>query len=418
MLHICRVYQPDKVYLYLSKEMVENEEKDQRYTKTIELLGDKLNHHFEVELIKRADFVNVQQYDIYYEEFRNIIIDIEKSMDKANDTLLLNMASGTPAMKSALMILSTLAEYRYQPIQVDSPKKASNSEYEERTDYDVELNWECDSDNEDGYENRCREVKCMNLVRLLKMDILKKHLEAYDYHAALEIGKEIQNEISEEAWELLQVADDRVKLNHKDISKRAVSRKYKIYPVEDSGRRKLVEYALYLQMKVKKEEYADFIRGITPLVVDLLEIILKNKCKFSIDDCCITIKGVRKWNHQKLQQHGVLDYMNQSYAGNFKEGPIYSTHLDKIIQLKSDDIVLKQKAAQLVKIEGKVRNMAAHEVVSVTDEWFRKNCGHSAKDIMELVKWLVVAAGMNVTKEVWNSYDQMNNWIEEALQIE
>ena len=31
MIHICRYYQPDVVYLYLSKEMMENHKKDNRY---------------------------------------------------------------------------------------------------------------------------------------------------------------------------------------------------------------------------------------------------------------------------------------------------------------------------------------------------------------------------------------------------
>ena len=46
LLHICRVYQPDEIYLYLSKEMLSRSEKDDRYCKTIELLGEKLNHSF------------------------------------------------------------------------------------------------------------------------------------------------------------------------------------------------------------------------------------------------------------------------------------------------------------------------------------------------------------------------------------
>ena len=31
MLHICRIYKPDIVYLYLSKEMCEFQKKDDRY---------------------------------------------------------------------------------------------------------------------------------------------------------------------------------------------------------------------------------------------------------------------------------------------------------------------------------------------------------------------------------------------------
>ena len=48
LLHICRHYLPDVVYLYLSKEMLENHKKDNRYVKTLELLGEALHHDFEV----------------------------------------------------------------------------------------------------------------------------------------------------------------------------------------------------------------------------------------------------------------------------------------------------------------------------------------------------------------------------------
>ena len=131
MLHICRKYKPDIVYLYLSREMVKNHRKDNRYAQTIELLGKWLNHTFEVRLIMREDLVEVQQYDVFYKEFRERIAQIEKEME-LGDRLLLNMASGTPAMKSALVVMATLAEYRFIPVQVSTPKSESNLEHEER----------------------------------------------------------------------------------------------------------------------------------------------------------------------------------------------------------------------------------------------------------------------------------------------
>ena len=42
MLHICRYYKPDVVILYLSHEMILHHEKDNRYVRSIELLGEKL----------------------------------------------------------------------------------------------------------------------------------------------------------------------------------------------------------------------------------------------------------------------------------------------------------------------------------------------------------------------------------------
>ena len=41
MLHICRIYKPDIVYLYLSKEMCEFQEKDDRYRYCLEQLARK-----------------------------------------------------------------------------------------------------------------------------------------------------------------------------------------------------------------------------------------------------------------------------------------------------------------------------------------------------------------------------------------
>lgn len=102
MLHICRHYKPDVVYLYLSKEMMEYHKEDNRYVRSIELLGKKLNHTFEVHIIENDQMVNVQQYDVFYKEFRSIISDIEKEKGE-DDRLLVNMASGTACMKSALL---------------------------------------------------------------------------------------------------------------------------------------------------------------------------------------------------------------------------------------------------------------------------------------------------------------------------
>ena len=47
MLHICRHYQPDKVYLYLSKEMCELHDKCNPYIYCLKELGRLIGHHFE-----------------------------------------------------------------------------------------------------------------------------------------------------------------------------------------------------------------------------------------------------------------------------------------------------------------------------------------------------------------------------------
>lgn len=421
MLHICRHYLPDIVYLYLSHEMMEYHREDNRYIDAIERLGIHLSHKFEVKLIERDDLIDVQQYDIFYQDFREEIRKIEREMENG-DELLINMASGTPAMKSALLVLATFAEYRFRPIQVSTPKKSRNKEPDDRDSYDVEANWELNEDNDGGAENRCNEVKCLNLMKMLKVEAIKKHIQAYDYSAALSIAEEIKEELSEDAYTMLQIADARMKLNLRKISSlmNQSKNKFDIFPIKEGDSQKIFEYAQVLLIKIQKQEYADFIRGITPLTVDLLEKILKKECGVSLIDCCRKVyekdtktgeknkeKWKWKWDTVKLQKMGLLKTLNNAYPNGFKGGDVYSTHLKTLILSLSNNPTLIKRVTEIVDID-RVRNTPAHKIISVTDQWIKKETGKTAQQIMEIIKYLIIRAGINIKDEYWLSYDIMN----------
>ena len=415
MLHICRYYEPDVVYLYLSKEMAENHKKDNRYVETLKLLGDFLNHKFEVHIIENPDMVEVQQYDVFYDEFRKIISEIEEQKEK-EDQLLVNMASGTPGMKSALLIMATLAEYRFLPIQVSTPQKKSNLEHEERDEYDVKANWELNEDNEESAENRCQEVKCLNLMRLLKIDMIKKHLLSYDYHAALAVGKEIKDELNPVAWKWLQSADARAVLDWERMNRVLPENNGIISAVRQENKKKILfEYLLALDLKVKRGEYADFIRGITPLGVDLLEMVLEQYCQIDIRQYYMkNAKNGRKWSRGRMEGTEVQEIMNARYSSfNYKD--VYSRHLQLVIEKKCKDDLLKQRTEELVQIEYNVRNIAAHNIVSATPEWVKEQAGRSVEDILWLLKYICEQVKINTRKENWDSYDYMNKRIIEEL---
>lgn len=416
MLHICRHYRPDVVYLYLSHEMMEYHRKDNRYLDAIDRLGAYLEHHFETVLIERDELIEVQQYDFFYKEFREEIRKIENGMSE-EDELFINMASGTPAMKSALFVMATLAEWRFQPIQVSTPKKGMNEEHDDRKEYDPELNWELNEDNEKDAPNRCEEVECLNLIKMLKLEAIKKHMVAYDYAAALAVAAEIRQDIPEDAYRMLEIADARAKCNLKKVS-RLIKGEDDVYPIKEGDKQKIFEYALVLQMKIDKQEYCDFVRGITPLVVDLLEIILKKECGISLLDCTAESKDKgQRWDIQKLKNFGIWSILDEAYKGKggFKGGPVYSNHIEKIIANKSSDSELIQKVKDIVAIEGKVRNPAAHEMVSVTEEWIKKETGKTPRQIMAEIAYLIRKSGINAKEEDWKSYEAMNNKIKKKL---
>lgn len=414
MLHICRYYQPDVVYLYLSNEMIQHHERDNRYVRSIELLGEKLGHNFEVHVIKDEAMIDVQQYDLFYHAFRQIIAEIEAEMTP-DDELIVNMASGTPAMKSALLVMATLAEYRFLPIQVSTPKKRSNLEHEEREAYDIEINWELDEDNQPDAPKRCEEVRCMHLVQLLKIDMIKKHLASYDYHAALQVGREIQRELDPEVCQWLEAADARSVLDWERMNRFLPKHNGLLRPVKEENQDKvLFEYALSLDLKVKRGEYADFIRAITPLGVDLLERVIDQFCGISIEDYYSSLDS-QKWSRNKLKDTEVLDILNHQYPDGFRGGPVYSHHLNAIVQAKCSEPLLAQRVQELVDVEQKVRNMAAHSIVSVTPDYVRERTGKKVEEIMWLIRYICEQVQIVTRKESWQSYEQMNTVIMDLL---
>lgn len=105
------------------------------------------------------------------------------------------------------------------------------------------------------------------------------------------------------------------------------------------------------------------------------------------------------------------------YSYNFRCDMVASIHLYKLIQNISTDEVMKDKIENLVNVEQSVRNVAAHEIVSVTPEWIKKKNDMTPKEIMGLIRFLCVKAGMGAKKEDWDSYEQMNQKIIEELQL-
>ena len=422
MLHICRHYKPDEVYLFLSKEMVERHRRDNRYSYCIQKLEEQIGHHFQIKYIEKEDLEEVQEYDFYYDEFLLILNNIQKELTK-EDIILVNIASGTPAMKSALLMLAVMSEYRIQPIQVDTPEKAINVHTGKDRDYDPEYYWEINKDNEKGAKNRCVETKCPNLSLIIKKNIIVKHIDSYNYDAAFMLGMEIQKDISEDAYRLLEIAVARVQLDINKAKKISDQFAYNIFPIIDSHKIKLFEYALVLKIKMQRKDYGDFIRAISPLLTDLFEMILKEQCHINIRDYSRQDdRGVQIWDIKKLKESDqgkeLLAVLNDEFKPEFKNSPVAASNLKPLLINYLTDEVLKKKIEEIREIESKIRNIAAHEIVSITEDNLSKIFGRSISmnQIFKILKSLIIAAGVRVREEDWNSYDKMNVFIEKVLE--
>lgn len=415
LLHICRHYRPDKVIMYMSKEMLDFQEMDDRYMYCLSRLDELQNRVTEYEVIERRELTKVHEFDYFYQDFRSIIKGIYDGMD-SNDTLLINISSGTPAMKSGLLVLQTLGEFPAKLIQVATPEKGINEHLHKK--YDVKTLWELDEDNQDGAGNRCKEVECPGLSRIKKEEIIKKHISVYDYQAALDAADSLSEKDNAEYRELIYLASRRLMLDFSGVDRIIAQTGFQCLPVRTSSERKYFEYALNIDIRLKKKEYVDFIRSITPLVVDLFELILKKQCGIDINQYCdrYTHNGIyqRKWSMGKLEGTDVGQALDQYFNGNgeqFKGKDIYSIHLKVLIDAFSTDAKLKGLVSNIRDVEGSIRNLAAHEITSVTDESIKNMTGFSAKRIMDMIKELFQYTAMNIKDAYWDSYDDMNNKI-------
>ena len=155
MLHIARVYKPDKIILYISNEMLENQEKDDRYRYCIRQLDKFASTSTEIAVIERPDLKDVNDFDYFYKDFKEILDKYVKTLNE-DDELLINISSGTPQMKSGLAVLQTMLEYsNCKLIQVSTPEKRSNEHYTSR-DENIEELWNIyiEYNGVESFENR------------------------------------------------------------------------------------------------------------------------------------------------------------------------------------------------------------------------------------------------------------------------
>lgn len=419
LLHICRVYKPTDVVMYMSKEILENHKKDNRYLYCLDKLSELLDFKMDYKIIERQDLENVQEFDPYYKDFK---MELEKIVNKMDETdkLYLNISSGTPAMKSALLILQNMGEIDCDSIQVSTPAKKMNEHT--HVGYDVETLWEGDEDNNEEFINRCSIVNCPNLSLIKKEELIKQQINDYDYHAAVNIASTIDSENRKRYWDYLKLAEARAAMNFTEVDRIIDKTGYSPLPYKSGDERKYFEYALNLKLKLNRKENADFIRAITPIVVDLFQLILKEQLDIDINDyCSIEDGGGLKWDQYKLLNTELINILQSVFYNDFKYGFVYSIQLLKIIKKQSEDKSLKATCERLRFIEDRVRNIAAHQIIAITDRKLKELTknendkkypnGYTLGNIMKLIEDIFDYTSIKVKSEFWNSFEIMNEKI-------
>lgn len=229
MLHICRKYKPDAVMLFLSSEMAEHQKKDDRYRKAIELLEKDADFHTVIITEERPGLKDVQDFESCLAEFRPLL---EKFHAMYPDhEMLVNISSGTPAMKGILYMLAAFLPFKVTLVQTSTPLKSQNPRRGIIEDYDVETEWKNNFDNDaEIYEDRCAEIKAPDFALEIQKNNILNLIDSYEYSAALKLAEEINPPVKSEVLELLREAEHNKEADALTDSAKRISSKMNEYP--------------------------------------------------------------------------------------------------------------------------------------------------------------------------------------------
>ncbi len=423
LLNICRFYQPDKIYLYMSKEVLEYHKSDNRYILCLEHLYKYLNKEFEYEIIERGDLEEVQIFDFFYKEYRELLNDIH--MKYPEGEILLNASSGTPAMKNALFVLCTLSDFAMKPIQVSTPLKKSNTS-EKRIDLQNPVEDYFDIidmilSEPEKFQDRTTIATKENLNFELRKDIIKNHINNYNYAAAKDVAEMVKNFLPEKSYYLILAAFYRNNLDREKVTKylKLAEDNFDYY---ETAQLRLIEYVLYLSVNIKRNMLLEFIRGISPALDYLFQMGFEKETGIRLDKYLKEKDGKVTWKKSCLESdedgNKILRVLNKSYY-NFNFGNSASS--DKFLSLMKskefgiEDSSVTKKADELRKIEYEGRNKAAHQIISIDDEFLKRNTGYRSKEIIDKIIQFIHAIDLGVKQEHWNSYEYMNEKIIRSL---
>lgn len=420
MLHICRRYHPQCVMFYLSSEMLNYQLLDDRYRRALKLLADEEGFKTEIICVERPDLTNPHLFDIFYRDFEKCLKQLHA--DYPGHMILLNLSSGTPAMKSALEVLIQLIDLPVLGIQVATPNRSHNGMREDLGAFDLDLFWEYNLDRNKAYfEDRCTQLQQKNLRAKLLGQTLKAHLAVYDYTAALAVGKQMDSLLVDEVKQLLNMAVLRVQNEWQKIS-RPLQERYILHAPKEE--QLIFEYLLSLQVRQRRSELAEFLRGLTPALYQLSVYALKKVCGIDLELCC-SRSGRLQLDRMDPSVKKMLDEL---YGNGFNSAYPNSDMCCRLIAHLKPTHPCVSPLSILRDVEIHLRNIAAHTITPITEARIHEQCAQilgsssargrkwSSKDVLDLIK----QCAENIFECPvlrWNAYDLMNDDISHLLDI-
>ncbi len=379
MLHLVRHFQPDKVILFLSPRMVQYDNKYGNYKRAIELLSNELGRAIpEIEYIY-SEIEEAHKYDLYIDKFEEILAQLNE--DESVTEIIVNLSSGTPAMGQALLVIHALGRLKLRALQVSTPAKDMNKEGDrlDQEDVDLETLWDLYKEDKHSGNPRWFDVESANLNDLLLRDNIRTLVEKCDYVGASQLAAQSKT-ISQEAKKLIDGCVARMNF---DNSAAADAFSGTDFPY-DQGQL-LREQLWNLEVYLEREQWADYLRAMTPALFETYHEYIKNNLQLP-DKAWLKSEKDKITGKAEYWLDPIKISENEDLKRIFDEIPFFdvnkhirasSFYFSKLVEglASNDESDSVEKLHALRELEEKARNPLAHSICRITKEKFENAAG-------------------------------------------
>ena len=261
LLHIVRVYRPEKIVLVHSERSLTKHDKLVKALKSIK--------DYSPEIIQDGGVLPDAQVAIFDEMYDTVSSIVKKYI--SDDEIILNISSATPQIISAMFAVNRISDFNVTAVQVVTPQHKSNEGLRHDNQEDIDTLIETNLDNQSDYEERTLEDTGMKFSLDLTKRNLKALIDNYDYQGALELLRALKLPKKQESFS-----------NIKELRKKLteISDTIKIQGMPD----KIVKANLSTQAKSALNSYLNIDRNhkqgniaeVLIRVKSLVEFILEN----------------------------------------------------------------------------------------------------------------------------------------------
>ncbi|PGH21973.1 CRISPR-associated protein [Fusobacterium polymorphum] len=439
IIHICRYYKPDKIYLILTKEM---EDKDKEVDNIYERAIKENLKGYKPEIIKiKTGIKDAHHFDVYFDIIYQTFEEIKKEEDIE---VYLNMTSGTSQMTTnLLMYYMDSVDLKLIPIQVATYTGQSNQTKENNKTvdkaYDIEAEAICNCDNEEKTRTyRIVEPDLRKYSRILTKNQIEKLLEQYKYEAISELLKRNIFDKNLELNTLVNFAIERTNLKGLDCNKKLNSLNNKDYNklyyfTKDKNITRIpdwyqiVDFFSLANIKQKTEDISTYTLMLEPIIVKIYLSILKDLMGKNLDELFKRDSNGYKIELRRLE-NGLEEMIKEDLNRDSLKDNVYISAQVLVSTIKyylKNDINLanyinveyfNNLAETLAKMKT-VRNTLAHELKSISREDFNKESETTVEQInskiLEFFNKFYTTFGYK--KEMVEIYDNINKEILKLL---